>query len=107
MTHYEEHLQRDINLIRSKILAMAQLADRALRYSLRALIEKNLTLAYSVVLRDQYIDELEKELDRLCLEFLVRQQPVAGICASPTRQSKSIWNWSGSAITPKASRGRC
>lgn len=77
-THYEEHLQRDIELIRGKILAMAQLADRALRDSLQALVEKNLTLAYSVILRDQYIDELEKELDRLCLEFLVRQQPVAG-----------------------------
>lgn len=78
MTHYEEHLQRDIELIRRKILAMAQLADRALRDSLQSLVEKNLTLAYSVILRDQYIDEFEKEIDRLCLEFLVRQQPVAG-----------------------------
>jgi phosphate transport system protein len=78
MTHYEQSLQRDIELIRSKIQAMAQLADRALRDSLQALVEKNLTLAYSIILRDQYIDELEKEIDRLCLEFLVRQQPVAG-----------------------------
>jgi phosphate transport system protein len=77
-THYEESLQRDIHLIRSKVLAMSKLADRALRDSLAALVNKNLTLAYSVILRDQYIDELEKELDRLCLEFLVRQQPVAG-----------------------------
>lgn len=78
MSHYEEHLQRDLDLIRGKIAAMAQLADRALRDSLHALEQKNLTLAYSVILRDQYIDELEKEIDRLCLEFLVRQQPVAG-----------------------------
>jgi len=78
MTHYEQSLQRDIELIRAKIQAMAQLADRALRDSLQALVEKNLTLAYSVILRDQYIDDLEKEIDRLCLEFLVRQQPVAG-----------------------------
>jgi phosphate transport system protein len=77
-THFEEHLQRDIEFIRTKVQAMAQLADRALRDSLKALVENNLTLAYSVILRDQYIDELEKELDRLCLEFLVRQQPVAG-----------------------------
>ena len=76
-THYEEHLQRDIEWIRGKILAMSGLADRALRDSVQALVEKNLTLAYSVILRDQYIDELEQELDRLCLEFLVRQQPVA------------------------------
>ena len=78
MTHYEQSLQRDLDLIRAKIQAMAQLADRALRDSLQALVEKNLTLAYSVILRDQYIDDLEKEIDRLCLEFLVRQQPVAG-----------------------------
>jgi len=76
-SHYEEHLQRDIDLIRGKIATMAQRADRALRDSLQALEQKNLTLAYSVILRDQYIDDLEKEVDRLCLEFLVRQQPVA------------------------------
>ena len=34
--------------------------------------------AYLVILRDQQIDELEQQLDRLCLEFLVRQQPAAG-----------------------------
>lgn len=78
MSHYEQHLQRDLDLIRGKVQAMAHLADRALRDSLKALVENHLTLAYSVILRDQYIDELEKELDRLCLEFLVRQQPVAG-----------------------------
>jgi phosphate transport system protein len=78
MSHYEEHLQRDLKLIRGKISAMAQLADRALNDSLQALLKNDLTLAYSVILRDQRIDELEKEIDRLCLEFLVRQQPVAG-----------------------------
>lgn len=57
---------------------MADLGERALRASLEALVERNRQLAYTVILRDQYIDELETELDRLCLEFLVRQQPVAG-----------------------------
>ncbi len=57
---------------------MSQLAERALNDALKAFVDRNLTIAYSVILRDQYIDEKEKELDRLCLEFLVRQQPVAG-----------------------------
>ncbi len=78
MSHFEERLERDLHLIRSKIVEMADLDDRALKDALTAFTEKNLTLAYSVILRDQYIDEREKELDRLCLEFLVRQQPVAG-----------------------------
>ena len=55
---------------------MHGLAERALKGALQALVDRNRQLAYSVILRDQYIDELEKEIDRLCLEFLVRQQPV-------------------------------
>jgi phosphate transport system protein len=77
-THFETSLQRDIDRIRSKVTEMAGLGEKALRDCLKALVEKNRQLAYAVILRDQYIDEMEKEIDRLCLEFLVRQQPVAG-----------------------------
>lgn len=77
-THLEESLQRDINLIRGKVLEMSGLDEAALRKSLKALLERDLQRAYSVILQDKNIDELEKEIDRLCLEFLVRQQPVAG-----------------------------
>src|SRR5438093_9982810 len=77
-THYEETLQRDIDRIRGKVTEMGDLADRAFRDCLQALKERSLQLAYSIILRDQRIDELEKEIDRLCLEFLLRQQPVAG-----------------------------
>jgi len=77
-SHLEENLKRGIDLIRSKVIEMASLAEHALRGALQALVERNQQMAYSIILRDTYIDELEKELDRLCLEFLVRQQPVAG-----------------------------
>ena len=77
-SRYEATLQRDIDLIRSKVLEMANLAEKALRDALRAMVERNRQAAYSVVLRDQNIDDLEKQIDRLCLEFIVRQQPVAG-----------------------------
>ncbi|MFQ5769763.1 MAG: phosphate signaling complex protein PhoU [bacterium] len=75
---YEESLQRDIDRIRTKVGEMGKLAEHALKMSLQALRDNNTQLAYSVIMRDRYIDELEKELDRLCLEFLVRQQPAAG-----------------------------
>ena len=77
MTHLEATLQRDINHIVSKVKDMALLVEEALNRSLRSLAELNRQLAYSVILRDQHIDELEKEIDRLCLEFIVRQQPVS------------------------------
>jgi len=76
-THYEESLQRDLDRIRGKVAEMANLAEGALEACLRALAGRDRQLAYSVILRDQRIDALEKEIDRLCLEFIVRQQPVA------------------------------
>jgi phosphate transport system protein len=76
LTHLEESLQRDIERISNKFREMALLVDTALRGCLRAMAETNRQLAYSVILRDQRIDELEKEIDRLSLEFIVRQQPV-------------------------------
>ena len=77
-SHLEESLQHDIDAVRSKVIQMGELAESALQASLEALGNKNRQIAYSVILRDRYIDEAEKELDRLCQEFLVRQQPVAG-----------------------------
>ena len=74
-SHLEESLQRDVEQLRAKISEMAGLAERALKLSMQALVENSRRLAYSVILRDQYIDELETEVDRLCLEFLLRHQP--------------------------------
>jgi len=75
-TRLEESLERDIDRIRQEVREMSALAERALRDCVTALQEGNRQLAYAVILRDQYIDEKEKAIDRLCLEFLVRQQPV-------------------------------
>jgi len=75
-TRLELSLERDIDRIRQQLLEMSGLAERALRDCVEALTGGNRQRAYAVILRDQLIDEKEKEIDRLCLEFLVRQQPV-------------------------------
>jgi phosphate transport system protein len=77
-SRFEERLTRDIDQIRSTVSKMGVWAEGALRASLLALNESDRQLAYSIILRDRYIDELEKEVDRLCQEFLIRQQPAAG-----------------------------
>jgi phosphate transport system protein len=76
-SHYEESLERDINRIRGKVSEMAKLAEDALAAGISALVTRDRQKAYAIILRDRRIDELEKEVDRLCLEFLIRQQPVA------------------------------
>ena len=76
-SHYEESLERDVSRIRNRLTEMANLATDALEACIGAFVKRDRQTAYAVILRDRRIDELEKELDRLCLEFLIRQQPVA------------------------------
>ncbi len=76
-SHYEESLQRDRDRINATIREMLKLVLRALTDSLGAFLNADRPRAYLVVLRDQHIDEFEKEIDRLSLEFIIRQQPVA------------------------------
>lgn len=77
-THFEQSFQRDLEHISHCVTEMSALVERALEDCGRAVLEGNHQLAYAVILRDQYIDAQEKEIDGLCLNFLIRQQPVAG-----------------------------
>ncbi|HNQ87354.1 MAG TPA: phosphate signaling complex protein PhoU [Verrucomicrobiota bacterium] len=75
--HLEESLQRGIDQIRERIGHMSARVNQALGLCWQALERRSRALAYTVILRDRCVDRIEKELDQLCLEFLVRQQPVA------------------------------
>jgi phosphate transport system protein len=74
---HEESIKRDTNRIREHLIEMARCAEQALKDSLKACLNIDHKLGYTIILRDQIIDEKEKEIDRLCLEFIVKQQPVA------------------------------
>ncbi|HOC42810.1 MAG TPA: phosphate signaling complex protein PhoU [Thermoanaerobaculales bacterium] len=78
-THLEAMLQQDLERIRLKVVEMGDLAERAIRASIRSVLERDRQLAFAVIMRDQFIDQAEKELDRLCLQFLVRYQPAASL----------------------------
>jgi len=77
--HLEESLQREIDVIRERAKTMGALCEKALRDCMTALATRDRQAAYAIILRDRNIDALEKDLDRLCLEFIARQQPVAGL----------------------------
>jgi phosphate transport system protein len=78
-THLEASLQQDLERIRLKVVGMGGLAERAIRASIQAVLKRDRQLAFAVILRDQFIDQAEKELDKLCLQFLVRYQPAASL----------------------------
>lgn len=67
---------RDMHRINEYLAEMANCAETSLRDTLEAFLENNHTLAYGIILRDGFIDDKEKEIDRLCFEFLLQRQPV-------------------------------
>jgi phosphate transport system protein len=75
--YMELSIERDIERIRGKVKEMARLVEQALHDCIKAIEEARYQSTYAVILRDQHVNEKEMEIDRLCLEFLVRQQPVA------------------------------
>jgi phosphate transport system protein len=76
-SHLEALLQEDLDEIRRKVIEMGELAETAVRRGIESVVRRDLQMAYAVILRDRYIDEAEKQLDRLCLRFLVRHHPAA------------------------------
>ena len=88
--HLEAALQHDIDLIRSRLMHMVALDEQALTRGLEAFLKGDRQLAYSIILRDQDVDALETELDRLCIEFIVRHQPAAGLLRFVYSASKVV-----------------
>lgn len=88
--HLEALLQHDVELLRRKLLEMAALDERALTRALQAFLTGDRQLAYSVILRDQDVDAFETELDKLCVEFIVRHQPAAGLLRFVYATSKIV-----------------
>jgi len=58
--------------LKDKLLTMASLAVAATRNAMKALVERDDDLAREVESNDSRIDELEKELDEICITLLSR-----------------------------------
>jgi phosphate transport system protein len=75
------HIFRDfdvaISTLRSEVLSMAAQARYNLERAITSLLERNTELANAVIADDDEVDELERKIDKLGVEILVRFHPVA------------------------------
>jgi phosphate transport system protein len=69
--------EHELDQLRQQVLTMAGLVEKALEDVARALQERDMELARSVVAGDDPIDACEVEIDRLATEFIARHQPMA------------------------------
>jgi phosphate transport system protein len=63
--------------LRDRVLLLGGATETALQRSIYALVDRNSTTAREVLDGDREIDQLEVEIDRLCIDMLALRQPAA------------------------------
>lgn len=66
-----------LELLNDQLIHMGQLCEKAINKATSALSDGSLERAREVTLADEEIDQMEKDIERLCLKLLLSQQPVA------------------------------
>ena len=66
-----------LHTLDTQLTHMGELCETAIAKVTQALKEGNTEQARIVVAEDEEIDQMEKEIERLCLKLLLQQQPVA------------------------------
>ncbi|MCL1879477.1 MAG: phosphate signaling complex protein PhoU [Actinomycetia bacterium] len=60
------------------LLTMGAAVENAIEMAVQALADQDRQLAEKTIISDDEIDSLEKEIEQICLNLILRQQPVAG-----------------------------
>ncbi|MCW5961173.1 MAG: phosphate signaling complex protein PhoU [Pyrinomonadaceae bacterium] len=70
-------IDQQLDRLRDKLLLLGGTTERALQRAMQSLTNRDSDLAQNVLREDKVIDEMELEIDRLCIEILALQQPAA------------------------------
>jgi phosphate transport system protein len=73
-----KHLQREIENLKKRILALGARVEENVYSAVRSLEERNRELAERVIEGDTEVDHLEIDVEEECLKVLALYQPVAG-----------------------------
>jgi phosphate transport system protein len=72
-----QHLRREIENLKKKILALGARTEEAVRRATLSIQERNRELAIQTIENDYEIDQYEVEIEEDCLKILALHQPVA------------------------------
>ena len=71
------HFALELAELRNKLLQMGGMVESSVHRSVRALVDRDESLARKVLEGEPAINQMEKEVDELCTRLLVLQQPMA------------------------------
>lgn len=66
-----------LNTLHRKLIEMGSACETAIDLAVRALLEGNADVAHEAAAHDREIDNMEREIEAICLKMLLQQQPVA------------------------------
>ncbi|MEX2611029.1 MAG: phosphate signaling complex protein PhoU [Gemmatimonadota bacterium] len=73
----QRHFQDQLDLLKSQLVAMAGLAEDAVKEAVLALLNRDPERAQRVIERDDALDDLEVEIEEQAVNLLALQQPMA------------------------------
>lgn len=68
---------RQLETLNQRLIHMGELCEIAIEEATGALEEHDVARAKAVITADEEIDQMEKDIESLCLKLLLQQQPVA------------------------------
>jgi phosphate transport system protein len=75
--HTSREYEQELRRLRELILRMGAKVEEIIGSSIRALLERDTVLATRMIAFDRRINQMEVDIDELCLQLLARRQPVA------------------------------
>jgi phosphate transport system protein len=70
-------LERELDILRDRLLLMGGEVELSIQRAIHALVQRDSDVANQVIERDDVIDRLELEIDRLSVDVLTLRRPVA------------------------------
>jgi phosphate transport system protein len=78
MRYMSNHLQKELDQLKAKILNIGSIVEHSLFRAIKAVTELDQVAFERVISDDKKVDQLEVELEEDCLKVLALYQPVAG-----------------------------
>lgn len=72
-----ERFMKQLELLNNLMIEMGNMIEKAISMATEALVTKNMELAKEAIAYDEEVNNMQKEIENLCLRLLLQQQPVA------------------------------
>ncbi len=75
--HTNREYEGELRRLREQLLLMGAKVEDIINGSIRALLDRDSSLAEQMIAADRKVHQLEVDIDELCMQGLARRQPVA------------------------------